>query len=763
MAEPRELLEALAGNADPGQLAHVHHRAAVDPTYGDWPRWVPPAVDAAVRGSGITQLWSHQSLTAELLWAGEHVALSTGTASGKSLGYLLPLLSAAHDGASAINGRGATAIYLAPTKALAADQLTRIEALAIPGIRAAALDGDTPYDERRWIREHANVVLTNPDLLHHTLLPGHERWAPFLRRMRYVVVDESHVYRGVLGSHVAAVLRRLRRISARYAADPVFVLASATMADPGRHASDLLGLPVRPVTQDGSARGAATYAFWRPGARADGEGPVSAVAEAGRLMRQLVAADIQTVTFARSRVGVEVVADLVRRSLDVGPDQVAAYRGGYLPEERRALEAGLRARTLTGIAATNALELGVDISGLDAVVMAGWPGTRASFWQQAGRAGRRGGAALVLLVAGDDPLDRYLLDHPAAVLGAPVERAVLDPANPQVLMPHLLAAAAELPLTPDDETYFGSGMVPLLDSLVERRLLRRRPKGWFWADEGRPTDLFGLRGTGEQAVRIVESRTGRVLGTVDGDRSHGAVHEGAVYVHQGEAHVVTRLDLQDGSAHVVRGDPGWSTQARSVSAFDVLTVDETQSFPVAQLCFGTVQVREQVTSFLRRLPSGEVIGEHGLDLPERSMTTRAVWWTAALDPLLDTGLTLGDLPGALHAAEHASIALLPLIAQSDRWDVGGVSTILHPDTELPTVLVYDGHPGGAGFARRAFDRGAEWLTATRAAILACECAEGCPGCVHSPKCGNGNQPLDKAGAVQVLDLVLGHGGLTRRE
>lgn len=755
MADPRTLLTALAASAEPGQLVHVHERAAIDPTYGEWPAWVPPAVDAAVRGSGIERLWSHQALVAELLHAGEHVALSTGTASGKSLGYLLPILSAAHEGASAVNGRGATAIYLAPTKALGADQLNRIEAFAIPGVRAAALDGDTPLDERRWIREHANIVLTNPDLVHHTLLPGHERWAPFFRRLRYVVVDESHVYRGVLGSHVAAVLRRLRRVAARYGADPVFLLSSATMADPTRHAGDLLGLPVRAVTHDGSARGAATYAFWRPSDRADGEGQVSTVAESGRLMRQLVARDVQTVTFARSRVGVETVADIVRRSLDVGADQVAAYRGGYLPEERRALEAGLRDRTLTGIAATNALELGVDISGLDAVVMAGWPGTRASFWQQAGRAGRRGGAALVILVAGDDPLDRYLLAHPDAVLGTPVERAVLDPANPQVLMPHLMAAAAELPVTTDDERYFGATMVAMLDSLVERRLLRRRPKGWFWADEGRPTDLFGLRGTGEQAVRIVETRTGRVLGTVDGDRSHSAVHEGAVYVHQGQAHMVTRLDLDDGSAHVVKGDPGWSTQARSVSAFDVLTVEETRSFPVAQLCFGTVRIRERVTSFLRRAPSGEVIGEHGLDLPERSMTTRAVWWTAALDPLLDTGLVLGDLPGSLHAAEHASIALLPLIAQCDRWDIGGVSTVLHPDTELPTVLVYDGHPGGAGFARRAFERGPDWLTATRAAILACECDDGCPSCVQSPKCGNGNRPLDKAGAVQVLDVLLG--------
>ena len=755
MTDPMALLADVAAACPGGKVVHVEQRPARDPTYAEWPAWVPPPVDAAVRGSGIAQLWSHQALVAQLAHAGENVAVSTGTASGKSLGYLLPMLSAVHEGSSAVNGRGATAIYLAPTKALGADQLARIDAWAMPGVRAAALDGDTPLDERRWIREHANVVLTNPDLLHHTLLPGHERWAPFLRRLRYVVIDECHVYKGVLGSHVAGVLRRLRRIAARYGADPVFVLASATMADPARHASDLVGAPVRAVDEDGSARAAATFAFWEPGERESGEGTVSAVAEAAGLMRTLVAKQVQTVTFARSRSGVEVVADIVRRSLSLGAQEVAAYRGGYLPEERRALERGLRERSLIGVAATNALELGVDISGLDAVVMAGWPGTRASFWQQAGRAGRSGSAALVLFVAGDDPLDRYLLHHPDAVLGTPVERAVLDPANPQVLMPHLMAAAAELPLTLDDEQYFGPSMHAMLDSLVERRLLRRRPKGWFWADEGRPTDLFGLRSTGEQAVRIVESRTGRVLGTVDEDRSHSAVHEGAVYVHQGESHVVTRLDLEDGSAHVVRGDPGWSTQARSVSAFDVLTVDESVSLPCAQLCFGTVRVRSRVTSFLRRSPSGEVLSEHGLDLPERSMTTKAVWWTVALDPVLDTGLTLGDLPGSLHAAEHASIGMLPLIAQCDRWDIGGVSTVLHPDTELPTVLVYDGHPGGAGFARRAYELGTDWLTATRTAILTCPCDSGCPSCVQSPKCGNGNEPLDKAGAVIVLDVLLG--------
>lgn len=744
-----------------GELLHVRELPQRHAVSAGWPDWVNPQVAAAIRGTGVDTLWSHQRTAADLAWTGQHVVLSTGTASGKSLGYLLPMLSAVADGASAPTGRGATAIYLAPTKSLAADQEARIRSYAVPGVRAATYDGDTPPDERRWIRDHASLLLTNPDLLHHTMLPGHERWASFFRALRYVVVDECHVYKGVFGSHVASVLRRLRRIAARYGASPTFVLASATIAAPGLHCEELTGLPVEAITQDGSPRAAMTFALWQPGSKAGGGQDAaqrSAVAESADLMTALIAQGVQTLTFARSRVGVEIVAEMVRSGLrEVVPGSatsVAAYRGGYLPEERHVLETDLRTGVLRGLAATSALELGIDVSGLDAVILAGWPGTHASLWQQAGRAGRSGQRSLVVLVAADDPLDTFLVHHPEAIFDRPIETATLDPANPFVLAPHLTAAAHELPLTEADGAIFGTSMPSLVDTLVARGLLRRRPKGWFWAREDRPSDHFSLRGGGDDDVRIVETRTARVLGTVDAARAHSAVHTGAVYLHQGQSHVVTALDLEATSAHVVVGDPGWSTVARSVSAFDIQQVEHEKSWGAAKLHFGTIRVRSQVTSFLRLLPSGEVIGEHPLDLPERALQTRGVWWTLPESALEAAGLDEAAWPGALHAAEHASIGMLPLVAQSDRWDVGGASTALHPDTGMPTVVVYDGYPGGAGFAQRAYDEAATWLMATRAAIAACPCKDGCPSCVQSPKCGDGNNPLDKAGAIVVLDLVL---------
>jgi len=748
---------------------HVHEVPARLEQVAQWPDWVAPAVYSAFSTSGITQLWSHQREAADLAHDGTHVVISTGTASGKSLGYLLPVLSALVDGAAAPSGRGATALYLSPTKALAADQMARLTALAIPNLRAATYDGDTPPDERRWIRDHSQYVMTNPDLMHYSLLPGHERWAPFLRSLRYVVIDECHVYRGVFGSHLAVLMRRLRRVAARYGASPTFILASATVADPEAQAGALIGMPVRPVTLDGSPRESMTFGLWEPGLiRGGSRDDVdvdkpgaphrrSAVAETADLLADLVLDGVQTVAFARSRAGVEAVAASARRSLrEVDPAleaAVAAYRGGYLPEERRELEQRLRSGELRGLAATNALELGIDVSGLDAVLLAGWPGTRASLWQQAGRAGRTGSRSLAILVAGDDPLDTYLVHHPEALFDRPVEAAVLDPQNPYILAPHLAAAAAELPLTEADAQLFGPTMIDLVDALVGRQMLRRRPGGWFWTRPERATDHVSLRGTGE-TVRIVERSTGRVLGTVDGPAAHSSVHTGAVYVHQGQTYVVANLDVKDAHAAVVAGDPGWSTHARSVSGFDIGRIEKSQTWGPVDLCFGSVEVRSQVTSFLRIRPGGEVLGEHPLDLPERSLHTKAVWWTMTDEMLGAAGIAEPDIPGAAHAAEHAAIGMLPLVATSDRWDIGGVSTALHPDTGLPTILVYDGHPGGAGFAERGFRAAAIWLTATRDAILACECVSGCPSCVQSPKCGNGNEPLDKAGAVALLTAVL---------
>jgi DEAD/DEAH box helicase domain-containing protein len=763
---PEELLHRLL--AAPGRrerLTHVEKLPARTATTVDWPDWVPKDLVRALEINGIEYPWRHQITMANHARRGQSVVVATGTASGKSLGYLLPSLTAVMEGLGAPNGRGATVLYLAPTKALAADQLRRIRDLAIPGIRVATYDGDTPGEEREWVRSHANIVLTNPDMLHHSMLPGHHRWAPFLRSIQYVIVDEVHAYRGLFGAHVSAVLRRLRRVTARYGSDPTFLLASATVSEPEISAARLTGQPTVAVTDDASPRGPVVFALWEPPlTEMVGEhgAPIrrTAAAEVADLVADLVIDDVRTLAFVRSRRGAEVVALLARHSLEEVDStlgrRVAAYRAGYLPEERRLLERRLGSGDLRAVAATSALELGIDVSGLDAVLLAGWPGTRASLWQQAGRAGRDGRGSLAIFVARDDPLDTYLVHHPNAVFGQPVEATVFDPENPYVLGPHLAAAAAELPLVPDDLALFGKSTRGLVDALVERDMLRRRSTGWYWTKRERATDLADLRGIGGTPVRVVEQDTGRLLGTVDPGAAHTSVHQGAVYVHQGASYVVDSLELEDGAALVHPEDPDYTTSARELTDLRVLSNERNESWGQATLSFGVVEVTRQVVAFLRRrIATGEILGEHPLDLPPRTLRTKAVWWTLTPEQVERSGIGETDLAGALHAAEHASIGLLPLIATCDRWDIGGVSTPAHPDNGLPTVFVYDGHAGGAGFAERGFTDARAWLTATRAVIHDCECATGCPSCIQSPKCGNGNDPLDKRGAVDVLDLLLG--------
>lgn len=721
----------------------------------------------AIRAAGIARPWAHQALTAEHALRGESAVVATGTASGKSLAYLAPVLSTLLDGSEAPNGRGTTALYLAPTKALAADQRRAVRELAAPlgkAVRAAVYDGDTPVEEREWVRQYANYALTNPDMLHRSVLPAHPRWASFLRALRYVVVDECHTYRGVFGSHVAQVLRRLRRVCARYGSDPVFLLASATASDPAASASRLTGVPVTEITDDASPRGELVFALWEPpltelyGERG---APVrrTATAETADLLTGLAVQGVRTVAFTRSRRSAELVALIAQERLATVdrslPSRIAAYRGGYLPEERRAIERSLHTGELLGLSATTALELGVDVAGLDAVLLSGYPGTRASLWQQAGRAGRTGQGALAILVARDDPLDTYLVHHPEALFEQPVESTVLDPDNPYVLAPHLCAAAEELPLTENDLSLFGPETPGLLAQLENRKLLRRRGTSWHWTRRERAADLTDIRGEGGRPVQVVEEGTGRLLGTVDASAAHTTVHDGAVHLHQGRSHLVRRLDLADSVALVERADPPYSTTARDTTAVSILETSTEIPWGDARLCFGSVEVTSQVVSFLRRkLITGEVLGESKLDLPPRTLRTRAVWWTVTEDQLDEARIHPEALGGALHAAEHASIGMLPLFATCDRWDIGGVSVPLHPDTLLPTVFVYDGHPGGAGFAERAFHTAASWLDATRQAIAACECATGCPSCIQSPKCGNGNDPLDKRAAIRLLARLL---------
>ncbi|MFC3818461.1 DEAD/DEAH box helicase [Planomonospora venezuelensis] len=748
------------------RVTHVEHVPARQAGQVRWPDWVAEPLVTRWANQGVQGLWPHQAEAADLAHRGQNVIIATGTASGKSLAYQVPAAVSVLD--------GGTVLYLTPTKALAADQLRALQSLGAPELRAATFDGDTPFEERDRIRQHANYVLTNPDMLHRVLLPRHSRWSSFWRRLRMVVVDECHGYRGVFGSHVAQILRRLRRICARYGSRPVFFLSSATASEPRTFAMRLTGLQMAEVTTDASPRGAITFALWEPplaDLRGERGAPLRrpATAEAADLLADLVLADVRTLAFVRSRRAAESVALSARARLsdlaaDAGlpPDlqdgaqgKVDAYRAGYLAEERRELEKALRSGELLGLATTNALELGVDVSGLDAVLIAGWPGTRASLWQQAGRAGRAGQDALAVLIARDDPLDTYLVHHPEALFGRPVEAIVLDPDNPYVLGPHLCAAAAEVPLTEDDLEVFGPAAKDVITGLVGEGMLRQRPTGWFWTRRERAVDLADIRGTGGSPVQVVESSTGRLLGTVDEPASHTTVHTGAVYIHRGETFMVEELDLEAGVALVEAGAPDYTTFARDVTEISVLESLRSRPLGPGELHFGSVEVTRQVVSYLkRRLQSGEPLGDEDLDLPPRTLRTRAVWWTlpaSAVTSLAEAGTDLG---GAAHAAEHASIGLLPLFATCDRWDIGGVSTELHADTGLLTVFVYDGNEGGAGFAERGYARALDWLTATREAIASCECDRGCPSCIQSPKCGNGNEPLDKAGALRLLAVLL---------
>jgi len=763
----RELLNC-AVEGTPGDDNPLRHVADLAPRTGKpvpWPAWAHPDVVRALHDHGITAPWSHQLSAAQLAHDGRHVVISTGTASGKSLAYQLPILSALADDPRA------RVLYLSPTKALGHDQLRAAYALtesvaALRDVAPAPYDGDSATEVRRFARERSRWIFSNPDMIHLSLLRNHSRWAVFLRNLRYIVVDECHYYRGIFGSNVAMVLRRLLRLCERYSANgatPTVIFASATTSSPAETAAELIGQTVVEVTEDGSPQGARTIALWEPALLPDLAGengaPVrrSAGSEAGRVMADLVAEGARTLTFVRSRRGAELTALGARARLsETAPDlveQVASYRAGYLAEDRRELEHALSDGRLRGLATTNALELGIDIAGLDAVVMAGFPGTVASFWQQAGRSGRRGQGALVVLIARDDPLDTYLVHHPAALLDKPIERVVIDPTNPHVLGPQLLCAAAELPLTEAEVRRWDAEAVA--QRLVDDGLLRKRPAGYFPAPGVDPHPAVDIRGSTGGQIAILEADTGRMLGSAGAGQAASSVHPGAVYLHQGESYVVDSLDFEDGIAFVHAEDPGYTTFAREITDISVTGPGERVDHGPVTIGLVPVSVTNTVVGYLRRRMDGEVIDFVELDMPPRTLDTMAVMCTITPEALQDNGIEQLSVPGALHAAEHASIGLLPLVASCDRGDIGGVSTAVGPVDGLPSIFVYDGYPGGAGFADRGYRQLQTWWGATAAAIEACECPSGCPSCVQSPKCGNGNDPLDKAGAVKVLRLVLG--------
>jgi DEAD/DEAH box helicase domain-containing protein len=739
------LLTELDGH---GRLVHLERIPARAARFGELAAPVPADVWDAF---GLTGLWAHQAEAIDHARAGRSVVIATGTASGKSLCYQVPIAEAV------LGSPPGSALLVFPTKALAQDQLRSLTALGLDRLVAATYDGDTSPEARTWVRRNANVVLTNPEMLHGALLPFHGRWANFLGRLRYIVVDELHTLRGIFGSHTVHLLRRLRRLCESYGSSPTFVFSSATIGEPARLAGELCGRPVVPVVDDASPRGERLFALWNPplldaetGARA------STNVEVARLAAAFVEGGWRTVAFCRSRRATEVVAGDVRRR--VGPelaDSIRSYRAGYLASERREIEAELFSGRLRGVVATNALELGIDVGGLDACILNGFPGTIASMWQQAGRAGRDERPSVAVLVAGADQLDQWLMTHPRQVFTRSPEPAVVNGSNPSVLLPQLACAAYERPLTPADETWWGDDLADGVRQLVLGDRLRLRNGAAYWQGRGTPAPGIGLRSGSPQEFRIAEA-DGRVVGTVDASRAFEQVHPGAIYLHLGQQYRVLALDLDDRVALVESVAVDEYTQVRSQMQVSILGADDLSEVGRAGLFLGPVEIATEVVGYERHdSRTRRVIGREELTLPPSRLVTRAFWYTIDEEVLERARLAPEQVPGALHAAEHAGIGILPLFTICDRWDVGGVSTPLQADTGRPTIVIYDGYPGGVGIAELGFAAGERHLEATRAVIERCPCTRGCPSCVQSPKCGNGNEPLDKAGAVALLRTILG--------
>jgi DEAD/DEAH box helicase domain-containing protein len=727
------------------ELAHQAIVPRREPRIVPLPEAVHAELRTALLRQGIRELYAHQAQAWEAAERGEHLIVTTGTASGKTLAFNLPVLSKL---AAEPKSR---ALYLYPTKALAQDQARALGELAVPGVRAAIYDGDTPPERRPQIRRWANLVLTNPDMLHLGVLPRHDLWADVLHNLRYVVVDEAHVYRGVFGSHVANVLRRLHRLARVYGAEPQFLLASATIANPGELATSLVGVKTTVIGDDAAPRAERTIALWNPelidaelGLRA------SALGDASRLMAELVQRDLRTICFAKSRKQAELIHRMTADRVDPATaKRLAPYRAGYTPQQRREIERRLVEGELLGVAATDALELGIDIGLLDCAISVGFPGTIASLRQQWGRAGRRG-HGLAVLVASQDALDQYFMREPETLLERRVEAAILDHANPRVLDGHVAAAAFEAPVDDADRETLGDQALERAPHVPE---LAHTKHGWVWAGKDYPAARTQLRSASADSFTVVDAGTGTVLGIVERERAYSTVHEGAVYLHLGEQWLVRELDISARRAVVEPHAGDWYTQVRKETSTDVEESLRVQRRLGLELTFGNVSVTERVVAYQKKgIRDQATLATIELDLPPSVFETEAVWYVPS-ERQLEGLEQMPVLLSSLHAAEHSMIALLPLWAMCDRWDIGGLSTNLHPDTGAPTVFVYDGHPGGVGIAERGFDQFEGWVADTVSMLEGCPCERGCPSCVQSPKCGNLNEYLDKAGAWRLLDRM----------
>jgi DEAD/DEAH box helicase domain-containing protein len=727
------------------EVAHVSREPARGPRTAPLPDDLEPRVRKALAAQGVETLYEHQREVWEHAAAGRHVIVTTGTASGKTLAFNLPVLDAI------ARQPKQRALYLYPTKALAQDQRRALAELKAPRVRAAIYDGDTPTDQRWQVRKWANVILTNPDMLHVGVLPHHDRWADVLHNLAYVVVDEAHVYRGVFGSHVANVLRRLRRLARVYGADPQFVLASATIANPGDLATSLLGVETAVVSDDAAPRAERTIVLWNPTLLDEELGlRASTLGEAARLLSALVERDLRTICFAKSRKAAELVHRFAAERLDKQTaSRLAPYRAGYTPQQRREIERRLVEGDLLGVSATDALELGIDIGLLDCAISVGFPGTVASLRQQWGRAGRRG-HGLAVLVASEDALDQYFVREPDMLLNRRVEAAILDHTNHRILDGHVRAAAFEAPLDDADREILGD---VALERAAELPELQRTRRGYVWAGKDYPAARTSLRSASADSITVVDASTGTVLGIVELERAYSTVHDGAVYLHLGEPYLVLELDLKARHAVVEPFGGQWYTQAKKETTMQIESTERSEWRLGLQLSFGRVSVTEQVVAYQKKSRDGATLETVPLELPTTTFVTEAVWFLP--EPRQLDGLErMPTLLSSLHASEHALIALLPLWAMCDRWDIGGLSTNVHFQTGRPTVFVYDGHAGGVGIAARGFDAFEGWVADTARMIEGCPCQSGCPSCVQSPKCGNLNELLDKQGALTLLRRLL---------